>query len=178
MTDNLSPLDHATAIDFTTPDGAVRGVIEHAELELVRHIAHRRQDEAVLAHRPDKHGFRGNGFRIHFLGALGEAAVAHILGVPWSGSVNTFKAPDILDCVQVRTRSKVAYDLLVRPNDKDNEFFVHVTANFDLDLPVLVVHGYIEGRDAKMPGWLESYGGRPPAFFVPTASLMPLLPAA
>jgi hypothetical protein len=176
MTEYLSALDQVALVNFMTADGLINGTIADTELALVRHVAQTRQDEAVRTHRPDKHGFTGNGFLIHFLGALGEAAVAHILGVPWSGSINTFKAPDILDCVQVRTRSKIWYELLVRPDDNDSEFFVHVAANLDIIPPNLIVHGYIEGRNAKQPCWLEQHGGRPPAFFVPCANLLPLLP--
>jgi len=104
----------------------------------------------------------------HINGALGEMAVAKYLGVYWPASVNTFRhEPDIPPNIEVRTRSKPNYQIVVRPNDDDTAIFVLARGQnqfFD-------IVGWITGRDAKRSEWLHDYGGRPPAYFVPDDAL-------
>jgi hypothetical protein len=96
-------------------------------------------------------------------------AVAKLLGIFWDGSVNTWKAHD-LPGLQVRTRSRHDYELLVRPGDDHQATWVLVTGR----CPEYRVRGWIVGIDAKQKQWLHGYGGRPPAYFVPHAALRPV----
>ena len=142
------------------------------DMEWADRIATNRQDEAVKAGKRDSHGFNGiDGLNKHKLGAAGELAVAKALGVIWDATVNTYKAPDLGECVQVRTRSKHDYDMLVRANDKDDEVFIHVTGQ----PPNLIVHGWLYGKDAKQEKWKQNYGNRPSAYFIPTSELNQLV---
>ncbi len=135
-------------------------------------IARRRQDDAVRAGRPDRHGFVGGeaGYALHVLGTAGELAVARALEVPWDATVNTFKAPDLGGVVQVRARSEHWHDLIIRTEDRDDEIFVLVTGR----PPDLTVHGWIIGQDAKQVQWKRDHGGRPSAYFVPKTVLQQL----
>lgn len=119
----------------------------------------------------NKHGRADGGEEAdHILGAAGEMAAAKVLGRYWGGDVNTFKRADIGHSVQVKTRSRHDWDLIVRPDDDDGAFFILVTGS-PTDLRV---HGWMRGGEAKRDIWLKPYGGRPPAYFVPQAVLRPL----
>lgn len=116
------------------------------------------------------HGFDGIGWSEDIEGACGELAVAKFLGIYWNGSVNTFKAPDLPNGIQVRTRSKHDYDLIVRTGDPDNERFILVTGR----CPEFRIQGWLYGRDAKQDQFRQTFGGRPEAFFVPVDHLNPM----
>ena len=100
-------------------------------------------------------------------GALGEICVAKVLNKYWGGDVNTYKGADIGDSIQVRTRSKHAYDLLVRDGDNPAHFYFHVTGAY----PEYCVRGWMKGSNAKNPKYLARHGGRPPAYFIPESDL-------
>jgi hypothetical protein len=125
--------------------------------------------EAVRGGMADRHGFDGDGWGVHIEGALGEIAAAKALNIYWDGSVNTFKADDLAG-IQVRTRSRADYELIVRPGDDDGAAWVLVTGKhgkYD-------VRGWIKGDDAKRDEWLAAHGNRPAAYFVPHAALKPI----
>lgn len=149
--------------------------LDWSELELAAAVGLRRQISSMRDQREDKHGFSGPGWTIHIEGACGELAVAKALGRYWNGSVDNFRGPDIPDQevraafgrIQIRTRSNAYYDLIVRPDDADQDVFILVTGR----APEFEVHGWIRGREAKQEMWLRTYGDRPPAYFVPQAAL-------
>jgi hypothetical protein len=104
---------------------------------------------------------------IHIIGAMGEAAAARGLGMYWPMSVDTYKDPDILPNIQVRTRTKDDGDLIVRDDDDDNEIFVLVTGTG----PKFMLRGYVTGKEAKKKEWLKSPNGWKAAYFVPQSKL-------
>jgi hypothetical protein len=112
-----------------------------------------------------------NEWEIHILGACGECAFAKGTGRYWNGGVNTFKGSDIGRNIQVRTRSRHDYELIVRPDDSDDDVFVLVTGG-----PAqFILRGWIKGADARKQEFLHNHGGHPPAFFVPHSALRPVL---
>lgn len=130
----------------------------------------RRQLSALRDQRPDAYGFAADaGWNVHIEGACGEAVVAKVLNRYWNGSVDSFRQGGDVGATQVRTRSKHSYELIVRPDDRDEDAFVLVTGA----APSFRVVGYIIGRDAKRPEYLQTYGGRPAAYFVPHKELAP-----
>jgi hypothetical protein len=139
------------------------------ELHMAAQIGVLRQLEAIRKGLPDRHGFDGDtGWTIHIEGAAGELAVAKVLNMYWGGTVNTFKTEaDVGSKIEVRTRSKDNYDLLVRNNDPDDSIFILVTGK----APKYNVIGWITGKDAKKEEWKQDYGGRPTAYFVPQNAL-------
>lgn len=107
----------------------------------------------------------------HVLGALGECAFAKATGRYWSGSVNTFKSGgDVGSTIQVRTRSKHDYDLIVREDDKDGDIYVLVTGG-PQDFRV---HGWMRCEDAKARKYVNNHGGYGEAYFVPQRALRPI----
>ena len=141
-----------------------------AEMYIATGIGRIRQLEAMKKGLPDKYGFIGDGWSIHIEGACGELAVAKVLNVYWGGTVNTFKTKADVGKLEVRTRSRHDYDLLVRPDDKDTSVFIHVTGK----APNFQIHGWMLGKDAKQEKWMQNYGGRDSAYFVPFAELQDL----
>jgi len=139
--------------------------IQLSQLEIMwaSQIGTIRHTEAIKKGLSDKHGFDGDGLMIHINGACGEMAVAKALGIYWAGSINTFKKERDVGKWEVRTRSKDYYDLLIRPDDDENNIYILVTG----EIPTFKVQGFILGKSAKRQEWMKDYGGRPPAYFIP-----------
>lgn len=132
-----------------------------------------RQTAALKRQLPDRHGYDGDGWSVHIEGRAGEMAVAKHLGVYDLATVNTFRnGADVGRTIQVRTRSRPEYELIVRDNDRDDDLFVLVTGR----CPEFVIVGYICGADAKREEWKKPHGGREAAYFVPHGALKPLPP--
>lgn len=144
-------------------------VLSWYEAAMASHVGWMRQLAAIKAGKQDCHGYDGEGWSEHIEGACGEMAVAKMLGIFWDGSVNTWKAND-LPGIQVRTRSRHHYDLIVRPGDDDQATWVLITGR----CPSYRVRGWIDGREAKRPEWLANHAGRAPAYFVPADQLNPM----
>jgi hypothetical protein len=149
---------------------AIRVDLTPVELELAAFIASKRQTENLFKRRPDAHGApREGGWQLHVEGAAGELAVAKWADKFWSGNLGDLDADDV-GRIQVRTRSRHDYDLIIHPSDPDNRAFVLVTGL----APHFVLRGWIWGAEGKRPEyWRDPAGGRP-AFFVPQAALRPM----
>jgi hypothetical protein len=139
-------------------------ILMAATIGLMRHIA------SVKAGLPDRNGHEGAGWNLHIEGACGELAVAKGLGLYWTGGINTFKGSGDVGKIQVRTRSKPEYELIIRPDDDEDATFVLVTGL----CPAYDIVGKIVARDGKRQEWLCEHGDRPPAWFVPQKALEPI----
>ena len=136
--------------------------------ELIGKLRHKESMDKGLK---DSYGFSGDGEKIHISGACGEIAAAKSCAVYWEPTVNTFKLrSDIGDVIQVRTRSNDTYDLIVRPDDNDGDVFILVIDHS----PVFNIKGWFPGYLSKQPELMQTYGGRPPAYFVPQRILLPM----
>jgi hypothetical protein len=87
----------------------------------------------------------------------------------WGAPVNTYKEGGDVGDVQIRTRSRHSYELIVRKDDRDEDFFVLVTGR----IPNFRVWGWIQAKHAKRPEWSQTHGNREAAFFVPHTALTP-----
>jgi hypothetical protein len=107
---------------------------------------------------------------IHLLGAAGEVAVASYLGM----KEHLFKetearrgSDDLPGGIDVKTRSKHSYDLIVQKSEDPRKKFVLVTAQDQKTL----LHGWCYGEEAMDEKyWADPARGRP-AFFVPKTVL-------
>ena len=141
------------------------------EIKFATDLGELRHNESIRQGKKDAHGLkisREEAKKLDIIGAIGELAVAVALGIPFDATVNTWKAPDLGDLLQVRTATKHNYSLLVRPGDKDEEVFVLTTCE---NLPDFHIHGWLWGKEAKQKQWLRSPHGRPAAYFVPISEL-------
>lgn len=144
--------------------------LSNEEFVYAAQIGRLRQEEALKKGLPEKYGFDGvAGLSIHVEGAAGELAVAKALDIKWDATVNTFKSiADLVSDIEVRTRSKDYYDLIVRADDKNYSRFVLVIRKGPHKFDVI---GWILAEDAKQPQWIKTYGNRPGAYFIPKTSL-------
>lgn len=106
-----------------------------------------------------------NDWQLHIEGCLGEYAIAKYLGAFWPGK-GRLRTADVGD-MDVRTRSRDGYELIVHDSDPDHRVFWLVCGSNGK----YRVKGWIFGRDAKKDSyWKDPAGGRP-AYFVPHSAL-------
>jgi hypothetical protein len=108
-------------------------------------------------------------WNLHVEGAAGECAVAKHLGLYWTGNIGDLRADDV-GTIQVRTRRRHDYDLLLHPEDPDDRVFILVTGR----APSFQIHGWIRAVDGKQKGWWKDPAGDRPAYFVPQSALRPM----
>lgn len=109
---------------------------------------------------------------IHLLGAAGEMAVASYLGMKHMLYQETTakKGTDDLPGIDIKTRSKHHYDLIVQKHSDPNKKFVLVT----IENGQTLLHGWCYGKEAMQPCfWADPARGRP-AYFYPQANLRPM----
>ena len=111
--------------------------------------------------------------RYHLLGAAGEMAVAGLLGLEHElykeieAKRGSFDLPPNID---VKTRSRRHYDLIVQLDEKPGKTIVLVT----IENKQTLVHGWIKSEDAMQKQWEKDPARGRPAYFVPQAKLHPL----
>lgn len=148
----------------------VKVVLTIGEMHLAAENGTLRVIESIKKGLKDRHGFEGPGWDINVEGAAGEIAAAKALGTYWGGTVNTFKTVGDVGALEVRTRSKDYYELIVREGDNSDAVFILVTGR----APTFNVVGWIKASDAKQKKFSKRHGGRPPAYFVPHDDLHPI----
>ena len=116
--------------------------------------------------------FGSKALDIHLLGAAGEMAVASYLGMKHElyKEVEAKRGSYDLPGIDVKTRSKSRYDLIVQKNEDPSKKFVLVT----IENQQTLLHGWCyghEGMDAQY--WADPARGRP-AYFVPQSALHPM----
>jgi hypothetical protein len=105
--------------------------------------------------------------------AAGEVAVASYLGL----KEHLFKeteacrgSDDLPGGIDVKTRSKTSYDLIVQRQSDPNKKFVLVT----IEKGTTLIHGWCWGREAMDEKfWADPARGRP-AYFIPKEHLHPM----
>jgi hypothetical protein len=140
------------------------------DLNRCRDVAELRQSESERLGCKPAHGASADplkAYQISYIGAKGELAFCHLIGVRWMETVNTFKAPDWGETVQVRSRTKAWHDLIIRSDDSDDCVYVLM----HVDGIKVTFKGWIKGRDGKQEKWSRRHGSRPSAFFVPQSEL-------
>lgn len=139
--------------------GASLGVIRH-------HNSSMRGSELGTGLTEDKR----NILDIHVQGAMGEICVSKVMDRYSKFSVDTFKAADISENIQVRTSPRHDYKLRILPNDNPEHYYVLVTGTG----PVYCVRGWIKGSEGKREEYIMAPNNRPPAYFVPQHKLYPI----
>ena len=116
--------------------------------------------------------FGNKALEVHLLGAAGEMAVASHLGMKQFlyQETEAKRGSDDLPNIDVKTRSKHHYDLIVQKNDNPRKKFVLVT----IENHQTLLHGWCYGGEAMDEKyWADPARGRP-AYFVPKEVLHPL----
>lgn len=145
-----------------------------AEARLAAAVGVERQLQALQQHLAHRNG-AADTWTLHIEGAAGELAAAKALGVYWPATVGTFhREGDLGPGVEVRTRARHDYDLILRDDDNPESAYILVTGT----LPHYRVHGWARMQDV-LPEHRKTHGDRPAAWFLPACVLHPLadLPA-
>jgi hypothetical protein len=106
---------------------------------------------------------------IHLLGAAGEVAVASYLNLKHElfKERQAKRGSDDLPGIDVKTRSKASYDLIVQKRENPKKKFVLVT----IENQQTLLHGWCYGEEAMQEQyWADPARGRP-AYFVPKVAL-------
>ena len=109
---------------------------------------------------------------VHLLGAAGEMAVASYLGLKHElyKEKEAKRDSDDLPGIDVKTRSKHSYDLIVQKNENPCKKFVLVT----IESQKTLIHGWCYGKEAmEEKFWADPARGRA-AYFVPKQYLRPI----
>jgi hypothetical protein len=111
--------------------------------------------------------------RHHLLGAAGEMAVAVMLGMEnqlyqeTEAKRGSFDLPPNID---IKTRSKHYYDLIVQLDESPDKILVLVT----IENRITLIHGWIKAADAMKEQWKKDPAGGRPAYFIPKTELLSL----
>ena len=157
------------------PHSPIQFIFTDEEREMARAEGFRRQavNEAQgLRGRNGGAWKGGKALDIHLLGAAGEVAVASYLGLKEHlfKETEAKRGSDDLPGIDVKTRSKASYDLIVQRQSDPNRKFVLVT----IESQQTLIHGWCYGKDAMQDQfWKDPARGRP-AYFVPQSALHPM----
>ena len=111
--------------------------------------------------------------RYHMLGAAGELAVAVMLGMEdklYQETEATRGSFDLPPNIDVKTRSRHYYDLIVQLDESPNKILVLVT----IENRIVLIHGWIKSKDAMKEQWKKDPAGGRAAYFVPKTELLSL----
>jgi hypothetical protein len=108
--------------------------------------------------------FGDKALEVHLLGSAGEVAVASYLGLKHElfKEKEARRDSDDLPGIDVKTRSKHSYDLLVQKGSSPKRKYVLVT----IEKQTTLLHGWCYGEEAMVDKfWADPARGRP-AYFV------------
>lgn len=157
------------------PHSPIKFIFTDEEREMARAEGFRRQavNEAQGLRGRNGGAWKGSkALDIHLLGAAGEVAVASYLGLKEHlfKETEAKRGSDDLPGIDVKTRSKASYDLIVQRQSDPNRKFVLVT----IESQQTLIHGWCYGKDAMQNQfWKDPARGRP-AYFVPQNFLCPM----
>jgi len=137
------------------PDKGIHVTLSKTELLQGGICGIRRRTESVRQNlRGSKVADSGWGSDVE--GALSEMAFCKATGVYWEPTVNTFKAPDVGDLIQIRGTSYQEGRLIVRSGDDGQHIFVLVTIYRDQ----FRVVGWMFGHEAKKSHYIHNPNSR------------------
>jgi hypothetical protein len=146
---------------------------EEKQLALLE--AERRQSVNEKNKTSGRNGGIENGQKalaLHQIGALGEMAVASYLGLKDFLYLDKIPKKDSYDLpfgIDVKTRAKHYYDLIVQLDEKENKNFWLCT----IQSGEIHIKGWIQGRFCFKPEFIKDPAGGRKAYFVPQSKLWP-----
>jgi hypothetical protein len=144
-----------------------------AEIMQAAMVGSMRQATNLRDGRRDADGFEGEGWSEHIEGAAGECAVAKALGVFWSGRLGILHEGDVRR-IEVRTRSREDYQLILKRRDPDDRQYVLVRGK----CPSFTLVGWCWGHEGKRDEYWADPAGKNgksrPNYFVPDCALRPM----
>jgi len=157
----------AAVIEVHLSWGEVYRAGEAALQRSVANLKKKRED----AHGAEQDG--GLGLDKHWMGCLGEMAVAKHFNVYWHAT--EFGAIDVGGVFEVRATDADYKRLWAHDDDPDDLRFILVHA-VPKKLPIVTLAGWMQGRDIKRRDWYgECNPAKPngrPAYWVPNSALL------
>ena len=137
-------------------------------------VAIMRRTSNMVKNVKPKHGASNadGSWEMDILSCHAEMAAALYLNLYWDGAVNDFLARDVGGIVDVRSRTKEHYQLILHKSDPDETPFI--LAWTKANSSEVHLNGWIyahEGKKNKF--WADPAGGRP-AYFIPKDELHPM----
>lgn len=123
--------------------------LEWYEWEMALGVGLRRNIRSIYDGLKPDFGASAECWNAHMTGACAEYAFAKFMHLPWDGSVNAGKAPDVAG-IQVRSSTYASAHLRVRATDNPDHKFVLVTGGaFDQKAGIFVytVRGWAFGHE-------------------------------
>ena len=97
--------------------------LSEEEMEIAAQVGSRRRIRAQVYGWNDKHGYDGSkGWDVDIEGAAAEEAFCRYRGLYWGGHIDTFKAADVGDNIQVRCTELEDGCLILRGEDNPEHF--------------------------------------------------------
>lgn len=152
---------------------AVQVLLSPTHLHLAEQEAIRRQtvnEQRGVKPRNNGPASGSRALAMHKLGAMGEVAVAVHLGLEaylFSESEPVPGSPDLPYDIDVKTRAKHYYDLIIFRNERPDKKLVLVT----IENQKILLHGWCVAGDFMKPEYWSDPAGNRPAYFVPKDKL-------
>ena len=152
----------------------IRFAFNDEQRKAVHAEAHRRQSvNAALGLKGRNNGpaHGDDALRLHLIGAAGEMAVAALLDMEhflYQETMAKRGSADLPPNIDVKTRSKHYYDLIVQLDESPDKVLVLVT----IERGTTLVHGWIKAGNAMKEKWKKDPAGGRTAYFVPKTELL------
>jgi len=159
---------------------SVEILLSDEQLALAMAEAERRQsvNEAKRLRGRNRAPAKGDAaLEMHKLGCTGEVAVAVLLGMQeqvFQEQVARIGSVDLPGNIEVKTRSKHGYDLLIQLDDDPNKLFVLVTCNRSTDPHRAIISGWAYGKDVMKRELVREFVRGRPCYAVPQSMLNPI----
>ena len=141
------------------------------ELRRAAHVGIDRYVRALAQRRTLQHGESPDDWQNHVVGAWGECVIAKTTGHYWPvDNDRPDRGAADVGPLHVRTAQIATGRLILHDEDDGDAPFILVVL---VRLPRFRIVGWCYGRDGKVPGYWETFTGRP-AYFVPQSALRPI----
>jgi len=153
-------------IIYLTPDQKKKALEE----------ANRRQtvnEQKNLLGRNNAPAFGPSSLNMHRIGAMGEMAAAVFLNLQdqvFQATTSVRGSSDLPGDIEVKTRSKHSYDLIVQKDERPDKKMILIT----VEKGTIIIWGWCIAEEVmKKEYWSDPARGRP-AYFVPKKVLRPI----
>jgi hypothetical protein len=157
----------------------IKFTLSDACLALAEGEAQRRQsfnESKKLKGRNNAPAYGDKALEMHRLGCIGEVAIASFLDL--KSHLFKSKAPvagseDLPGKLEIKTRSKYNYDLLIQLNDDPSKLFVLVTYEKNVDNKTVMIVGWTYGANVMKKELIREFVRGRPCYAVPQSMLNP-----
>jgi len=155
---------------------AISICLTEQERQMALNEAHRRQssnENRGLYGRNGGPRYGEKALKAHEVGAMGEVAVATLLGMKeflFQETEARRGSVDLPPDIDVKTRNGHNRDLIIQLSESRNKRFVLVT----IEDNAILIHGWINGKEAMQDQYILDPARGRKAYFVPQKALQPM----